>query len=142
MVTRPTGKAGMVHSGVKQLDFRSRPASTDSAAIGYELSEKEHRIFTTFSPGRLSSTTQVPQAAEPHHYDTQIKDLKDHITRLETQLKLSEARHLDMLKRMTFIKRPSPPRKSNNVSQTIGAEDSLLMSEKKTFQKASVAKQQ
>ena len=55
---------------------------------------------------------------------------------METQLRLSEARHLDMLKRLTFAK---PSHKSNNVS---GAEDSLLMSEKKTFHKASVAKQQ
>lgn len=61
---------------------------------------------------------------------------------METQLKLSESRHLDMLKRLSFAKRPSPTRKSNNVSQTLGAEDSLLMSEKKTFQRASVAKQQ
>jgi len=51
-----------------------------------------------------------------------------------------------MLKKMstTFAsgKRGSPLRKSNNVSHCVGTEDSLLMSEKKNFQKASIAKQQ
>lgn len=35
-------------------------------------------------------------------YDSQINELKQHILRLESQLKLSEQRSLEMLKKMNF----------------------------------------
>lgn len=127
---------------------------TDSP-VGFELSEKEHRIFATFSPGKLCSTKKVdPITAENVRkrelsqdrkpYDIQINDLKDHVIRLEKELRLSEHRSLEMLKKMSFSLNLnqgkklqfSPFHKSNNISQGGGLnEDSILRSEKKAFTK-------
>jgi hypothetical protein len=50
---------------------------------------------------RLSAVGGGPDSSK-QPYDSQINELKQHILRLESQLKLSEQRSLEMLKKMNF----------------------------------------
>lgn len=128
--------------------------------VGYELSENDHRIFTAFSPGKpctLFKPSQAKSGSRTDLFDTskpvdvQIKDLKEHVFRLERELRSSEQRSLEMLRKMSFnnegstknlVKGNSPFHRSNASFHTaIGgpagvADDSLLMSEKRAFKKS------
>ncbi|TNV85257.1 hypothetical protein FGO68_gene13347 [Halteria grandinella] len=145
----------MIAGGKRLIKMPQQPSSIQKPAksnskggiqespIGFELSENEHRIFTAFSPGRLSSTRQLqPINAESRKdYDSQMRDMKDHINRLERDLKASEQRSLDMLRKLTYadaknMYKANSPFQKSNLSNNGMQEDSLLLSEKRSFKKS------